>query len=54
MNTSASWVIMERGTDRVMFETFDRRQAEAASAAGHKAVPIREYLANLNKKAKEA
>lgn len=48
-----SWVIRERATGRVMFETFNARTAAAINTAKYEAVPILEYLQSINGKAKE-
>jgi len=46
---SASWVIRERSTGRVLFETFSRKVAAAINTAKYEAVPILQYLASLNR-----
>jgi hypothetical protein len=46
---TASWVIREKGTGKVMFETFDKKKVDALNTAKYEAVPIMEYLASLNK-----
>jgi hypothetical protein len=48
---SASWVIREKATGRVVMETFNRRTAEAINTARYEAVPIKQYLASLNRRA---
>jgi hypothetical protein len=45
---TASWVIRETSTGRVIMETFDRRKVEALNTAKYEAVPICEYLASFN------
>ena len=45
---SASWVIRERDTGKVLFETFDKRIPTAINAVKYEAVPILEYLVSLN------
>lgn len=49
----ASWVIRNKQTGEVIAETFDRKKVDALNAAKYEAVPIREHLAGLNKKAAE-
>ena len=45
---TASWVIVELDTNRVILETFNPRAVEALNVARYKAVPILEYLESLN------
>lgn len=49
----ASAVIVERKTSRVICETFNQRVIDALNTARYKAVPIGEYLGNLNKSIRE-
>lgn len=51
---AASWVIREKDTGRVVMETFDRKKVEALNTSKYEAVPIREHLAGLNRKAEPA
>lgn len=46
---TASWVIREKATGKVLFETFDRKKVEALNIDKYEAVPILEYLASLNR-----
>jgi len=46
---SASWVIREKSTGRVLFETFSAKLAAAINTARYEAVPILAYLQGLNK-----
>lgn len=46
---TASWVIREKTTGKVLFETFDRKKVEALNTEKYEAVPILEYLGSLNK-----
>lgn len=46
---TASWVIREKATGKVLFETFDRKKVEALNSDKYEAVPILEYLASLNR-----
>ncbi len=47
---TASWVIREIETGRVLFETFNRKLVTALNTAKYEAVPIQPYLASLNNK----
>jgi len=44
----ASWVIREKATKRVLFETFDYAKVAALNTEKYEAIPIRQYLAELN------
>lgn len=46
---SASWVIREKATGKVIMETFDQKKVDALNTAKYEAVPIQQYLASLNK-----
>jgi hypothetical protein len=48
MNT-ASWILREKATGRVIAETFSPAIVRALNTARYEAVPIGEYLASLNK-----
>lgn len=52
--SAASWVIRERASGRVLFETFSPRVVAALNLARYEAVPILEYLVNLNRTMKAA
>jgi GGDEF domain-containing protein len=45
----ASWVIKERATGMAVMETFDRKKVDALNTGKYEAVPIIDYLAELNK-----
>lgn len=45
---TASWVIREKKTGKVILETFDKRKVDALNVAKYEAVPILEYLGSLN------
>lgn len=45
---TASWIIREKATGRVICETFERRTVDALNTAKYEAVPILEYLQSLN------
>lgn len=50
-----SWVIVNQKTGKAVFETFDQKIADKVArdySETHKAVPIQEYLGELNKKIK--
>lgn len=47
--TTASWVIKERGTGRIVLETFDPKKVAALNTSKYEAVPILEHLASLNR-----
>jgi hypothetical protein len=46
---SASWVIRNKETGEVLFETFDKRKVDALNTVKYEAIPIQQYLASLNK-----
>lgn len=46
---SASWVIRNKETGELLFETFDRKKVDALNTEKYEAVPILEYLQSLNK-----
>jgi len=45
---TASWVIKEKATGKVIAETFQRKVAQAVNTEKYEAVPIMKYLASLN------
>jgi hypothetical protein len=45
----ASWVVREKASGKVVFETFDQRKVDALNTAKYEAVPIQQYLAGLNR-----
>lgn len=47
---SSSWVIKSRETGVVVFETFDRLKVAALDIEKYEAIPIEDYLPNLNVK----
>jgi hypothetical protein len=49
---TASWVIRNKGTGEVLFETFDRKKVDALNTEKYEAVPIQEYLGSINNAAK--
>ena len=50
---TASWVVKEVSTGRVVLETFSARVVSALNRDRYKAVPIREHLAELNASIRE-
>lgn len=46
---TASWVIREKATGKVICETFDPRKVAALNTAKYEAVPIRQHLEQLNR-----
>lgn len=46
---TASWVIRNKETGEVLFETFDKRKVDALNTAKYEAVPIQQYLSSLSK-----
>lgn len=49
---STSWVIREKGSKGVIWETFDKRLVERLNTAKYEAVPILDYLVELNANAR--
>lgn len=49
---SASWVIREKETGKVIMETFDSRKVTALNTSKYEAVPILKYLQELNQASK--
>lgn len=47
---TASWVIREKATGKVIMETFDRAKVDALNTEKYEAVPILEHLVGLNQK----
>lgn len=47
---TASWVIREKTTGRVICETFNPRLVAALNTDKYEAVPILDYLVSLNRK----
>lgn len=47
---TASWVIREKDTGKVIMETFDKKKVEALNTKKYEAVPIQEHLASLSEK----
>lgn len=46
---NASWVIKNKATGEVVMETFDQAKVDALNTEKYVAVPIKEYLASLNR-----
>lgn len=51
---TASWVIKELGTGKVIMETYDRKKVDALNTTRYQAVPIHEHLVGLNRKLLQA
>ena len=49
-----SWVIRNKETKEVIAETFSRKVVDALNTQKYEAVPIREFLASLNRVVKES
>jgi hypothetical protein len=49
---TASWVIREKATGRVIMETFDKRVVDRLNTTKYEAVPIHEHLAGINRNKK--
>lgn len=45
---ATSWVIRDKTTKDVLFETFRRAAVERLNTEKYEAIPILEYLGNLN------
>jgi hypothetical protein len=43
-----SWVIRNKATGEVLFETFDKRKVDALNISKYEAVPIGDYLSAIN------
>lgn len=48
MSSTASWVIKELVTGRIIMETFDAEKVRALNTSRYQAVPIQMHLAGLN------
>ena len=49
---TASWVIVDKQSGKALFETFNQTIANAINQSKYQAIPILEYLQNLNKSLK--
>lgn len=49
LRPTASWVVKEKGTGAILFETFNARVVAALNTARYEAVPILDHLASLNR-----
>lgn len=49
---TTSWVIREKGTVVGLFETFNPKRVAALNTARYEAVPIGDYLADVNRRIK--
>jgi hypothetical protein len=50
--STASWVIINKTTRQAVFETFNENTAKAVNTRLYEAVPILEYLQQLNRSIK--
>lgn len=48
--TSASWVVREKRSGKVLFETFDKKKVDNLNTDKYEAVPAYKYLTELNSK----
>jgi hypothetical protein len=48
LRKTASWVIQNKLTKEALFETYSERVVAALNTAKYEAVPILQYLQNLN------
>jgi len=53
LTKTASWVIVSKQSGKAVLETFDSSLVNCINQKLYKAVPILEYLQNLNKSLKE-
>lgn len=51
---TASWVIRDKATGEVQFETYDPAKVKALNTEKYEAVPILEYLQEVNRNARES
>jgi hypothetical protein len=51
---TTSWVLREKGTKRVIAETFDPKKVAALNTIRYEAVPILDYLGERNLSIKNA
>lgn len=51
---TTSWVLREKSTRRVIMETFDPKKVAALNTIRYEAVPILQYLGELNQSIKNA
>ncbi len=49
LGKTASWVIRDKETGQVLFETFSKAVVDAINTKRYEAVPILKYLQGLNK-----
>jgi hypothetical protein len=52
--STASWVIINKATRQAVFETFNENTAKAVNTRLYAAVPILQYLQQLNRSIKGA
>ena len=49
---TASWIIVNKATGQAVFETFNENTAKAINTRLYEAIPILEYLQQLNRSLK--
>jgi len=49
---TASWIVKNKKTGEVLFETFDKKKVDALNTEKYEAVPIQDHLVEINKKIK--
>jgi hypothetical protein len=53
LSRTASWIIREKETGRVICETFNERAVAALNIVKYEAIPILKYLQDLNQSIRE-
>jgi hypothetical protein len=53
MSKTTSWIIIKKETNEILFETYNSVMLKKINKEKYKAVPIIEYLNDLNKKIKK-
>lgn len=49
---TASWVIVEKSTQKALCETFSQKTVDAINKSKYEAIPILEYLQEFNRSLK--
>lgn len=52
-NEDRSWIIRRKATGEVLFETHSKAVADAINRNAYEVIPIRKYLAEVNRKARQ-
>jgi hypothetical protein len=50
---TASWVVVQKDTGKVILETFDPKMVAAINLDRYRVIPILKYLTSLNRQIKE-